>query len=71
MKILSEKEKCYLGIKAKDEFNINDILNEEQDVKSEDYNNSKNEMGVRCPRCNNLCSTYDKFCNNCEEKLIR
>ena len=57
--------------KAKDEININDILNEEPNVKSEDYNNSKNEMGVRCPRCNNLCSTYDKFCNNCGEKLIR
>lgn len=67
----TEETKLFRKIneKAKDEFNINNILNDEQSEKPEDHNNRKAAMGVRCPRCNNLCSTYDKFCKNCGEKL--
>ncbi|MDO5517432.1 MAG: zinc ribbon domain-containing protein [Clostridium sp.] len=67
----TEESKLFRKIneKAKDEFNVNDILNDNEDKMSHGHINSKGQAEVRCPRCNKLCSTSDKFCKNCGEKL--
>lgn len=67
----SEETKLFQKIneKAKDEFSINDILNEEQNEEPEEHYNHKSEIELRCPSCKNLCSSHDKFCKNCGQKL--